>query len=283
MGSLDYFSPEKAFAAAFVVRRPAAIVDELGGVLKNFGGSLGEDTAGLRDDLAGPLGGEFGLALDGPLLPTPSWKLVVEVYDTARFQAALGHVEDAFNRKTAKTGGKPLRTGQETVDGRTYYTVAGGDPNPLTEAHYTFADGYLIAAPSRALVARALEAKASRITLAHSSQFAQLAPRDHYADFSGVVYQNLAPSVAPIAGLLGSFLPKQAGGEPAGFVQGLSTMKPSLIAAYGEPDRLTVATGSNPLGSGLAGLMTGSLAGIVGNAVPLPQFRGRQMQGSRQR
>jgi hypothetical protein len=217
------------------------------------------------------------------LLPTPSWKLVVEVYDTARFQAALGHVEDAFNRKTAKTGGKPLRTGQETVDGRTYYTVAGGDPNPLTEAHYTFADGYLIAAPSRALVARALEAKASRITLAHSSQFAQLAPRDHYADFSGVVYQNLAPSVAPIAGLLGSFLPKQAGGEPAGFVQGLSTMKPSLIAAYGEPDRLTVATGSNPLGSGLAGLMTGSLAGIVGNAVPLPQFRGRQMQGSRQR
>jgi hypothetical protein len=283
MGSLDYFSPETAFAAAFVVRRPAAIVDELGGVLKNFGGSLGEDTAGLRDDLAGPLGGEFGLALDGPLLPTPSWKLVVEVYDTARFQAALGHVEDAFNRKTAKTGGKPLRTGQETVDGRTYYTVAGGDPNPLTEAHYTFADGYLIAAPSRALVARALEAKASRITLAHSSQFAQLAPRDHYADFSGVVYQNLAPSVAPIAGLLGSFLPKQAGGEPAGFVQGLSTMKPSLIAAYGEPDRLTVATGSNPLGSGLAGLMTGSLAGIVGNAVPLPQFRGRQMQGSRQR
>jgi hypothetical protein len=283
MGSLEYFSPEAAFAAAFVVRRPGTIVDELGGVLKSLGGSLGDETAGLRDDLAAPLGGEFALALDGPVFPTPSWKLVVEVYDTARFQAALGHVEDAFNRKTAKTGGKPLRTGQETVDGRTYYMVGGGDPNPLTEAHYTFADGYLIAAPSRALVARALEAKASRITLAHSSQFAQLAPRDHYADFSGVVYQNLAPSVAPIAGLLGSFLPKQAGGEPAGFVQGLSTMKPSLIAAYGEPDRLTVATGSNPLGSGLAGLMTGSLAGIVGNAVPLPQFRGRQMQGSRQR
>jgi hypothetical protein len=60
-------------------------------------------------------------------------------------------------------------------------------------------------------------------------------------------------------------------------------MKPSLIAAYGEPDRLTVATGSNPLGSSLAGLMTGNLAGIVGTAVPLPQFRGRQLQGSHRR
>jgi len=283
MGSLDYFSPETAFAAAFVVRRPAAIVDELGGVLKGFGGNLGEETAGLRDGLAAPLGGEFGVALDGPVIPTPSWKLVVEVYDSARFQAALGKLMDAFNREAAKTGGKPLRTGQETVDGRTYYMVAGGDPNPLTEAHYTFADGYLIAAPSRALVARALEAKATRISLARSSQFAELAPRDHYADFSGVIYQNLAPSIAPIAGLLGSFLPKQGGGQAGGFVQGLSTMKPSLIAAYGEPDRLTVATGSNLLGGSLAGAMTGNLAGIIGQAVPLPQFRGRQMQGSGRR
>ncbi len=121
------------------------------------------------------------------------------------------------------------------------------------------------------------------ISLARSSRFAELAPRDHYADFSGVIYQNLAPSIAPIAGLLGSFLPKQGGGQGAGFVQGLSTMKPSLIAAYGEPDRLTVATGSNLIGGSLAGAMTGNLAGIIGQAVPLPQFRGRQMQGSGRR
>jgi hypothetical protein len=282
MGSLDYFSPETAFAAAFVVRRPAAIVDELGGVWKGLGGSLGEETAGLRSDLAASLGGEFGLALDGPVLPTPSWKLVVEVYDTARFQAALARIVEVCDREMAKTGGKPLRTGQETVDGRTYYMLAGGDPNPLTEAHYTFADGYLIAAPSRALVARALEAQRSRITLERSSQFAQLAPRDHYTDFSGVIYQNLAPSVAPIAGLLGSLLPKQGrGGAPEGFVQGLSTMKPSLIAAYGEPDRLVVAANGNLLSGKLADVMTGNLAGIVGSSVPLPQFRGRQPQASR--
>jgi hypothetical protein len=283
MGSLDYFSPETAFAAAFVVRRPAAIVDEIGGVLKGFGGNLNAETAVLRDDLAASLGGEFGVALDGPAIPVPSWKLVVEVYDTARFQAALQKVMDVYNRETAKTGGKPLRTGQETVDGRTYYLLAGGDPNPLTEAHYTFADGYLIAAPSRALVARALETKTSRISMPRSPLFATLAPRDHYADFSAVIYQNLAPTLAPIAGLLGSFLPKQAGGGQAGIVKGLSGMKPSLIAAYGEPDRLTVATGSNLIGGSLTDMMTGNLAGIVGQAVPLPQFREHQFQGMRRR
>jgi hypothetical protein len=268
MGSLDYFSPETAFAAAFVVQHPAAIVDELGDVLKGFGGKLDAETGALRSGLAATLGGEFGVALDGPAVPVPSWKLVVEVYDPARFQAALKNVMDVYNRETVKTGGQPLRTGQETVDGRTYFMVAGGDPNPLTEAHYTFSDGYLIAAPSRALVARALEAKSSRISLLHSSQFAALAPRDHYADFSGVIYQNLGPTIAPMAGLLGSFLPKP------GMVKELSRMKPGLIAAYGEPDRLTVATGSNVLGGSLTDMMTGNLGAIVGQAVPMAQFHG---------
>jgi hypothetical protein len=257
-------------------------VDEVGSVLKNFGGSLDTQTPGLRDDLAASLGGEFGLALDGPALPVPSWKLVVEVYDSARFQSALAKVMDVYNRQAASTGGKPLRTSQETVDGRTYYMLAGGDPNPLTEAHYTFVDGYLIAAPSRALLTRAIEAKTSRISLLHSSQFTSLAPRDHYANFSAVVYQNLAPTVAPIAGLLSGFIPKGAG-DQSRMMAGLSTIKPSLLAAYAAPDRLTVATGDNVFGGSLTDVMTGNLPGLVGNAIPMPMFGARQFHGTRQR
>jgi ferric-dicitrate binding protein FerR (iron transport regulator) len=275
MGSLEYFTPDTAFAAAFVVRQPAAIVDELGTVVKGFGLDLGPGTAPLRQDLSATLGGEFALALDGPAIPVPSWKLVVEVYDSARFQTALQKVVDAYNRQTAKTGGKPVRTAQESVDGRTYYLLAGGDPNPLTEAHYTFVDGYLIAAPSRTLVTHALEARTSRISLLHSSQFISLAPRDHYANFSGMIYQNLAPTIGPIAGLLDSFLPKRGEGH-AGIVQGLAAMKPSLIAAYGEPDRLTVATGSNLFSGSLTDVMTGNLSGIVGRALPLPMMMGHR-------
>lgn len=282
MGSLEYFTPETAFAAAFVTRSPGAIVDEVGGVVKQFGGNLEAQTPGLREDLAASLGGEFGLALDGPPLPVPSWKLVVEVYDSARFQAALQKLADVYNRQMAKTGGLPLRPGQETVDGRTYYMLAGGDPNPLTEAHYTFVDGYLIAAPSRALVARAIEAKTSRISMLRSSQFMALAPRDHYANFSGVVYSNLAPTIGPIAGLLGSFMPQGVGSDSR-IVKGLASMKPTLLAAYGEQDSLTVATGDNVLGGSLTDLMSGNLAGLVGNSLPMMQLRGREFHGTPRR
>ena len=84
-----------------------------------------------------------------------------------------------------------------------------------------------------------------------------------------MVYENLAPTIAPIAGLLGSFAPDR-------LLKGLSTMKPTLIAAYGEPDRLTVSTGSNVFSGSLTNLMTGNLTGIIGQAVPLPQFAGQR-------
>ena len=86
----------------------------------------------------------------------PSWKLVTEVYDPAKVQAALQKFAEAYSRETVKAGNQPLRIAQEVVEGRTYYMIAGGDGSPLTEAHYTFADGYMIAGPTRALVAARL-------------------------------------------------------------------------------------------------------------------------------
>src|SRR5207245_7962627 len=113
----------------------------------------------VRNDLAMSLGNEFSLSLDGAAIPVPSWKLAIEVFDPNRFQATLQKVVEAYNREAARSGGVPLRTAQEVAEGRTYYTIAWGNPNPLTEAHYTLADGYLIAAPSRALVTKALQVK----------------------------------------------------------------------------------------------------------------------------
>jgi hypothetical protein len=159
-GALDYITPEATLAAAFVVADPAAMLDQI----------LSRDpqAAEGRRELAASLGGEFALALDGPPFPVPSWKLVAEVYDPARFEKALETVVAEHNRAAEATGAKRLRMAQETADGRTYYLLGLGDPNPLAEAHYTFASGYLIAAPTRALVARALEAGANGIGLARS-------------------------------------------------------------------------------------------------------------------
>jgi hypothetical protein len=280
MGALDYVSPEATFVTAFVVKSPAAIVDEVLGVqqrsqaaaekgLDEFRQQYGID---VRSDLGASLGGEFAIAVDGPVIPVPSWKLVTEVYDPGRMQSTLQKAVEAYNQNVAKTGGKPLHTSQETVEGRSYYMIAAADPNPLTEVHYTFAGGYMIASPSRALVTKALQVKANGTSITHSTSFLAMTPRDHYANFSAVVYQNLGTTLAPLAGLLGAFAPQDRGSQNA--LQGLSKMKPTMFAVYGEPDRITLSGSSAGLGGGLSEILSGNLLGVVGNALPLGRMTG---------
>ena len=273
MGSLNYVSPDAAFVASFVAQDAGATVDAITGMLHRTAADLGPNGKEMRDDLAASLSGEFTLAMDGPLFPVPSWKLVAEVYDANRMQSALQKAVQAYNDEALKEGEKPLRTAQETVEGRTIYMIAGANPNPLTEAHYTFANGYFIAGPSKAIITRALQVQASGASILRSANFVSLTPRDHYANFSAVVYENLGTTLAPLAGIAGAFMPNMRPEQQKG-LQRLGNLKPMLYAAYGEPDRLTVATSANVLGASLTNLLTGNLGGIVGDALPIKQFVG---------
>ena len=80
-----------------MLKQPAAMLDDLLALVEAAGPSAGELGAArswptsksehglsLRDDLAATLGGDFAFAIDGPWLPTPSWKLVLEVADAGR-------------------------------------------------------------------------------------------------------------------------------------------------------------------------------------------------------
>jgi hypothetical protein len=122
-------------------------------------------------------------------------------------------------------------------------------------------------------VARALQVKTNGTSITRSAGFLALVPRDHYTNFSGLFYQNLGATLAPIAGLLGAFAPPARSGQPNP-LQSLGNMKPFLIAAYGEPDRIGFATSGNVLGMSLTNLMSGDLRGIAGNALPFAQFQG---------
>jgi hypothetical protein len=246
-------------------------VDQVSSLGKMVGASSAPPQASvLRDQLAASLGGEFSVAFDGPIFP-PSWKLVAEVYDPARAQAALRQVVDTFNQANAKDGKKPLRTGEETVDGRTYYMIAAADPNPLTEAHYTFANGYLIAGPTRALVAKAIETRLSGVSITHAAKFMAMQPRDRYANYSALVYENIGKTLAPLAGLIGSFVPPQAHGN-GNPLEKLGDIKPMLLAAYAGQDQITFAANAEALP--LSDLLTGNLAGMMGGAMPMGQFQG---------
>jgi hypothetical protein len=276
MGALDYISPDSTFATAFVVKSPAAIVDEIFGLqqrsqaeaeksLNDFKAETGIDA---RNDLGGSLGGEFALAMDGPVIPVPSWKLVAEVYDPSRLQYTFQKMADGYNQHQAK----PLRTSQEIVDGRTYYMIAGGDPNPLTEVHYTFSDGYLIAAPTRVLVQKALQQRVNGTSITHSEKFQSMVPRDHYPNFSAMVYQNVGTSLSPLVSLFSGFAPQDQNTQKT--LQGLGNMKPTMFALYGEPDRITLAGNTSAIAGSIGNIARGNLLGVVGGALPLGQMMG---------
>lgn len=274
MGSLDYVSRDASAAAAAVVPNGAAIVDQLKMLAP-------DELGGVRDALAQSLGGEFAIALDGPVMPVPSWKLIAEVYDPAAAQAALQKAASTYTDDPKNPGHKPLTTAQETFEGRTYYTIAVPNAGPLLEFHYTFADGYLIAGPSRAVIARALQTKDSANSLLHASKIAAMMPRDHHADFSLLFYQNLGPAVAPLAGLLGGMVPQTPGRNTPAPGAGIANIPASFIAAYAEPERITFAANGDLLGPALASVLRGDFAGAARGAVPfLHQGGTRQRESS---
>jgi len=257
-GALDYVSPDAGFAAAFLVKSPAEIFDE---VLSTPESRKGLDKAeadlgiNLRNDVAASLGSEIAVALDGPAVPVPAWKLAVEVKDAARVAWVIQKLVE-FGSQAAAAHGKPgAQLTQETAGGRTWYRLAFPGGGQFTEAHYTFADGYLIAAPSRALVERAIQNRAAGYTLARSQNFAALLPRDRYADFSGVVYQNMGPTLGPLLAALKSKV--APGAEQKKAVEGAvaELARPMLVTVYGEEDRITLACANSLLALTPANLM----------------------------
>src|SRR4029077_5338972 len=94
-------------------------------------------------------------AVGGPRVPTPSWKLVVEVLDPARLQHTVQQAVARCNDELRQNGKPEIQLAEERDSGRTWYTIRGNGDTP--EVHYVYEDGYLVAAPSRALVERALQ------------------------------------------------------------------------------------------------------------------------------
>ena len=272
IGALDYISPEAGFAAGFTVVSPAALFDELlatGEGKDGLAKAEAELGISLRDDVLASLGSEVAFALDGPVVPVPSWKVVAEVRDANRLQFAIGKLVDAANRHAAEHGKTPAQLSSEVVSGRTWYRLAAPKLGSTGEADYTYDGGYLVAAPSRALVEQALQYRANGYGLTHSAAFAALLPRDRYADFSGMVYHNMGSALTSMMGVLNS----AKGLDPSqkntldGMAKELA--KPMLVTVYGEEDRITLASAGSLLGLTPANLMRvtsplGMLGGMSG-------------------
>ena len=254
LGALDFVSPEATLAWAAAVKQPTAILDEIMTMqqanpafqqhLAEVQSLLGVD---LRNDLAAAVGGEIAMAQDGPLLPIPSWKVAVEVYDPVKLQATLQKLVDAGNAAAAVHGVPGVQLQQTTAGGRTYYTLSSLANKPFPEIHYVYTDGYLVAASSQALLDSAIQNRANGYTLPRSNAFTALIPRDQYANFSAMVYYNVGSTLSPLVERInpGQALTSQ---QQQALGQIAASLKPTLIAAYGEQDRITFATNGSLFG-----------------------------------
>lgn len=259
MGSLDFISPDAKFAAAFVLVDPSVMMDDLLRLttgreaeveqqLEALEQQLGVD---LRGDVMAAFGGEMAMAVDGPLLPEPSWKLVLEVYDRQRVEWVLAQMVSFASQKLVEAGKEPLELVSETVGGRAFWSLAGEHP-----FHFTFEDSYLIAAPNRGLLDRAIRYRQSGYTLASSARFRSLMPTDGRDNFSAIFYQDAMSLLEPLAERIASqeLTPEQR--------QAIDTLAkesgPTLGYAYGEPERVVFAA------SGTMSLLDAGLPSLLG-------------------
>jgi hypothetical protein len=193
-----------------------------------------------REDVAAQLGGDAVIALDGPVLPMPAWKLVVEVHDPAALEASLEKLIAAANDEARQHGHGGLALQHEDVGGQRFYTVQ--NPNrPLVATNYTFADGYMIVAQSRAFLMDALRVHATGDSLARSADFKKLLPNDGKTNYSAIVYQNLTPVLQPLVSQLPS--------DKAAILEQLAVdAHPSVICAWGEQSRIEATSNSRLFG-----------------------------------
>lgn len=247
-GSLEFVSPNAGAAFSFLTKSPVSMLDDVLAITMRSGSETNPlDEANshlnldLRNDIAATLGGDVTLALDGPILPKPSWKAIVQVYDSARLQSSIEKVVARFNAEMAAHNHLGVELTSADFNDRRFYTIRALDPAALgVEVDYTYADGYLVAGPSRAMVINAIDTKQRGDSLARSSDFLSLLPKDGHVNFSAVLYQNLAPLIQPLASQLSAQ-------QLQSFQQITADSKPTVICAYAGEDRIEVASGSRLL------------------------------------
>jgi hypothetical protein len=260
IGSLTFVTTNAAIAVAGVSKDPKAIADDIIAMTAKGAGDSGFDEANsklginVRDDLMANLGGDFLVALDGPVLPTPSWKAVIEVNNSTQLQYTLEKLVEAINSQVRSEGQKAHQVAIDPTDadGQRFYAVRDVTTGTVV-ANYTFAHGYMIIAPTRALLMDSLKTHDNGSSLGRSAAFRALLPKDENENYSAVAYQNLSPVLNPI-------LQQFSGGSADAIRKLAADARPTAICAFGRESRIEVASDSRLFGFDFL-----TLGALIGN------------------
>lgn len=280
MGSLEYISPDANVVAGFVVKNPAALVDDLLGVMETVAPELRKTLdkqqvahgLDIRNDIAAGLGGEFAFAIDGPILPTPSWKMVFEVNDPNQLQQKLERLVAEVNKEVTRFGKSGLAWEQTDLGGRAYYTLKSSDFT--LEVNYAYVNGYMIVGPSRALIERTIRSYDAGVTLARSAKFIAGLPPDGNANFSALFYHNLGSLVQPFADRIANTANHLPKGPQEAVKAMASDMPPTLAYAYAQGDTITFTANTD---GGPFGLSPATIFGMP-NALEMQSIIERGMR-----
>ncbi len=311
-GTLDFFSPDASFVAAGVIEDPLTIYDEFLEFLAGLGGEMDGPPAeieselgmSIRTDFLEHLGGEYAAGIDGPVLPTPTWKAVASVYNAEGLQSSIETLIEKANDRLATEGvGAAATLEEQESGGRTVYRLGvaidnGGEDGEdssdedddslegvleslveTPEIFYTYFDGYMVSASSLATIDTAIRHRGSGASLTSSRQFLDLLPENGYTDFSAMVYNRLTETASELFDLLPT---EVVGDDQQAVVQAIeesiSSQGPSLYTVYAGRSEIVVTssgpsllafTGLGPL-LGLPNLLQG-LDSIDDGAEPEPE------------
>jgi hypothetical protein len=233
LGSLDFVSPKAILAATVMLASPARIFDDVKELTSasnsNAFASLAQMEQvlklSLREDVLNCLGGEITLELDGVTPPKPEWKAILKVSDTKHLRQSLSTLLTTTQ----------FRTEEFEESGITISTLKIPSGQTPLEIGYAFADGYLVIASSREMVAQAIRLHTGGGALGKSRKFLAALPPGHSAEASALFYQD------PIA-MASLKLQSAAPGIARSLAQMSGENTPALISLYGEDSAIREAS-----------------------------------------
>jgi len=264
IGGLDFVSADATIAAGAVVKNLSDAFDDI----ENLAGSANstskmdfaqlekEFKINLKEDLLKKVGGQFVVALDGPIAPAPAWKVIFQVSDASGLEKTFQQALAAINAEAQNGEEKKIIQEEHSKSGVTTYTlrmVNGQKHGQKTEEiGYAFADGYLIVAANPAMVEEAVEIHRSGRSLEKSGALRALMSQDQPNGVSALVYQNLLPALGPLV--------QQQAPDMANLVQ--------LLAGHSKPSLATASAGESTIrltavGHGLDANMSLLVAALV--------------------